>query len=127
MTLRSPDGESLELSSLRGKVVLVDVWATWCGPCLRALPGLSRLSESRPDDLVVIGLSADQDVRALRGFLKRNPLPYFVAHGDPRSLSLFRAEALPTIYVLDRQGRIVDRVVGALPESILLQRASRHF
>lgn len=126
LTLRSLEGEELELASLRGKVVLVDLWATWCGPCLRALPGLVRISQSRPEEIVVVGLSTDQDEKALAGFLKENPLPYFVAVADRAAMSTFRSNALPTVFVLDKKGRLVETLVGLHPDSHLVEVAERY-
>ena len=126
LTLRSLDGTTLELSELRGKVVLVDVWATWCGPCLMALPGLIRISKLRPDELVVVGLSTDQNKAALAGFLRDNPLPYFVAHADGPAMRTFRAAALPTVFVLDKRGRLVETLVGMHPDSHLVGVAERY-
>ena len=126
LTLKALDGSELELSSLRGKVVVVDVWATWCGPCLRALPGLIRLSQARPDEIVVVGLSTDQTEKALADFLKENPLPYFVAHADREAQRLFRTNALPTVFVLDKEGRLVETMVGLHPDSHLAEVAERY-
>jgi thiol-disulfide isomerase/thioredoxin len=127
LTLHSVDGKSLRLSSLRGKVVLVDIWATWCPPCRQALPTLARLSQARPDDLKVVGILTGDDPRSLKALLEVMPLPYFTGVGNEASLSLFPVEALPTVYILDRTGRVVDRVVGGVPEGELLRRASLHF
>jgi thiol-disulfide isomerase/thioredoxin len=126
LTLRALDGKTLALSSLRGKVVLVDVWATWCGPCRRALPGLARLSQARPADLAVVGVLAGDDPANLRELLRAQPLPYFMAVEDHRTQRAFPIDALPTVYILDRKGRVVDRVVGAVPEAELLRRATAH-
>ncbi|MEM7243823.1 MAG: TlpA disulfide reductase family protein [Acidobacteriota bacterium] len=126
LSLRSLDGRALDLVDLRGKVVLVDVWATWCRPCIQALPGLIELNEKHSDELVVVGLSVDTDRQALANFLQANELPYFNAYADEEAHRTFPAMALPTVYILDPDGRRVDRVVGAVSKSTLLQRARAH-
>ena len=121
------DGKTLAFESLRGKVVLVDVFATWCQPCVRSLPGLSRLSKLRPDDLAVVGILSGDDPKRLPSFLKRHPLPYFVALESPATRSHFQADALPTIYVVDRDGRVRDKIIGGVPEAELMRRATPYF
>jgi len=126
LTLRSLDGETLSLSSLRGKVVVVDAWATWCGPCLRALPSMERLAGVMPEDIVVVGLSVDHDKKALSTFLADRPLPYFVAHADARASQAFRSHALPTVFFLDREGVIRETLVGTHPDVVLIETAKSY-
>ena len=126
LTLRSLDGQTLSLASLRGKVVVVDAWATWCGPCLRALPSLEKLAGVRPDDIVVVGLSVDHDKKALVDFLAERPLPYFVAHADAAASRAFRSHALPTLFFLDREGVIRETLVGTHPDVVLIETAESY-
>ena len=118
------DGKTLDFQSLRGKVVLVDVWATWCQPCVRSLPGLARLSKLRPDDLAVVGILSGDDPKRLKAFLEGRPVPYFVGVESAATRQHFSAQVLPTIYVVDRDGRVRDKVIGGVPEAELMRRAS---
>ena len=127
LRLETLSGDELDMMDLEGKVVLVDVWATWCAPCRRALPGLSHLASTRSQQLAVIGLSVDHDKRALEAFLSKQALPYPVVHAGPEAARVFEARSLPTLYVLDPTGRHVDTLVGELPEASLLAVLSKYF
>jgi thiol-disulfide isomerase/thioredoxin len=106
--LRSADGQALRLTDLKGKVVLVDFWASWCGPCKASFPALDALYKRRHDDGVeVLAVNVDEDRRAAEGFLKERPhaMPVFF---DPkgRAPEAFHVAGMPTSYLLDRRGRI---------------------
>lgn len=126
LTFRALDGGELSLESLRGKVVVVDAWATWCGPCIQALPSMERLARSRPDEIVVVGLSVDHDKKALADFVAERPLPYFVAHADALAARTFRTQALPTVFILDREGIIRETLIGTHPDAVLIETAKRY-
>ena len=126
-TLDRVDGGTLQLSSLRGKVVLLDFWATWCAPCRRAIPHLNKLHvDYREDGLEVVGISVDQPrgtVSALdlvRAFMSRTTMSYPNVMG---SLSVATAyggiRSIPTAFLIDREGRIRHRYVGLQPPHVL--------
>ena len=107
-------GETIELASLRGRRVLVDFWATWCGPCVQAIPDLNRLAKEWPDDLVIIGITGE-DREHVKGFMTRKPIDYQVVSDlDHESLpSPFRdVQGLPTMFFIDRDGIIRSVIVG---------------
>ena len=110
------DGKTITSAALRGKVVLVNFWATWCPPCRQEIPDLIALQAKYRDDLVVLGISEDEgppdDVRA---FVAEHKINYFVALTTPELAKVFRGvAALPTTFVIDRDGNIVQRHVGLL-------------
>lgn len=108
------DGRRLELADLKGKVVLVDFWATWCAPCREAIPGLNRLQKLYGGKgLVVLGLSLDDNGQAVRAFRRTQAMDYRVALADPKTLSSFgKVLGLPTVFLLGKTGAVEARWMG---------------
>ena len=115
-SLTSLDGKLLTKENLKGKVVVLDFWATWCAPCRAAIPHLVTLYETYKDQgLEVIGVSLDQGSRSeVVDFVKRNHIPYPIAIGtnNPITKDLGNVTSLPTIILLNKQSAIEFKVVG---------------
>jgi thiol-disulfide isomerase/thioredoxin len=108
------DGKPLTLASANGKVILLNFWATWCGPCRMEIPGLIELQKQYKDSLQIMSLLVDvDDVDDARKFVADAELnyPVAVATNDVR-LAYGGVSALPTVFVIDTQGRIVQKHVG---------------
>ena len=118
-TARDLDGREVSLSALGGKVVLVNFWATWCGPCRAEIPDLIALQEKYRDRLQVIGISQDEaPVEIVRRFVADHHMNYPVVMSSPDIERLFPGiRALPTSFVVDRQSRIVQKHVGMLVQA----------
>jgi len=104
---------SVHLASYRGRVVLLNFWATWCGPCVMEMPSLLELHHDQPN-LAVLAISIDEDPDAYRNFLVRRHVD-LVTVRDPGQTAarLFRTEMWPETYVIDRNGVIRRKFVGA--------------
>jgi thiol-disulfide isomerase/thioredoxin len=115
-TLKDLAGREITPASLRGKVVIVNFWATWCGPCRAEIPDLVALQEKYKDTLQVIGISEDEaGIDVVKRFAEEHHVNYPVAMTTPEVEKLFPGiSALPTSYVLDRDSRIVQKHVGML-------------
>jgi thiol-disulfide isomerase/thioredoxin len=116
-TLTSTTGEKLALASLKGKVVVIDFWATWCGPCRAQYPLYEQVRQRFRDrnDVVFLRISTDEDRSAVAPFLseqKWEPLSWF----EDGLASLLRVSAIPTAMVLDREGNIVSRMSGFIAD-----------
>ena len=100
------DGRKISIAEMRGKVILLDFWATWCYPCRNTVPVVTDLAESRKSDgLVVIGVSRDTDERAWREYIAAHPSPRLeVRDGNGELTALFNFQATPGFVLIDRQG-----------------------
>ena len=123
LTMQTIDGELLEMSDLRGKVVLVNFWATWCGPCREEIPYLARLTERYPEHLVVIGVSEDAGgVDMVEAFADQYGVNYPIVMSTPEIKRAFPGVfALPTSFVVDPDGQMVQTHVGLISPVILEQ------
>ncbi len=130
---RSTSGAAVDLAQYRGKVVLIQYWATWCEPCKRDLPMLKELTAKYGRSFGVIGVSLDGSRQDLTGYLAENPLPWpqiFEEGGlDSRPANQLGILTLPTMILVDKQGKVVDRNVqiGGLAEklkALVAQKAS---
>jgi len=112
--LDSIDGKPLTLASAHGKVVLLNFWATWCGPCRAEIPDLIALQQKYKDQLQIIGLTVDDDdVAFVKQVVARTRINYPVAMSTPEvRVQYGGVAALPTSFVLDTQGRIVQKHEG---------------
>ncbi len=107
-------GKPATLADLRGKVVVLNFWATWCPPCVEETPTLNRLhTRIAPEGGMVLGISVDNDEAAYEQFL-RNQLVVFPTFRDPsKSINAaYGTFMFPESYIIDRQGRIARKVIG---------------
>lgn len=121
-TLQDMNGNSVSLSDYRGKVVLLEFWATWCPPCRAAIPGLETLYKKYKDKgLVILAVSMDNssDWEFVKSFIKDYRMTYPVLKGTEEVSALFHVRAIPLLLVLDKKGSIVKQHVGFVYEDAL--------
>ncbi len=127
VTLDMLDGGSTRLADLRGRVVLVNFWATWCPPCRAEMPGFQKAYEAlHADGFTVVGISMDDASRAhVESFLQDHGISYPVAMGNPEVVAAFGGvNSYPTSFLIDRKGRVRYTVPGFFAEPAL--RAAVH-
>ena len=106
------DGQTVKLSALRGKVVVLDIWATWCGPCRAMIPHERELVQRlQYKSFALVSISVDDKKETVVNFLKREPMPW--THWWCGIVKDWEIHAYPTIYVLDAKGVIRHKFVGA--------------
>jgi thiol-disulfide isomerase/thioredoxin len=113
--LKDLNGKSVKSSDLKGKVVILDFWATWCGPCRMEIPGFIELQKKYGSKgLVVVGIALDDaGAGVVKPFATKAAINYTLLIGDEKVQRAFGdVEALPTTFVVDREGRIVTKHVG---------------
>lgn len=115
-TVRDIDGKTISLADLKGKVVLVNFWATWCPPCRAEIPDLVKLQDKYRDRLVVLGISEDEvDPAQVKAFATEQKMNYPIVMATTELRQIFKGvAALPTTFVLDTEGEIQMRHVGML-------------
>ncbi len=106
------NGRSVQLSSYRGKVVLLNFWATWCAPCIEEIPYLNQLQHQLPQ-LVVLGVDMGEDDTAYRQFLADHRIDFLtIRDAQEHSNALYGTTRPPETYVIDRNGRIRRKFIG---------------
>jgi thiol-disulfide isomerase/thioredoxin len=115
-TMKDVDGKPLSSADWRGKVVLVNFWATWCPPCREEIPDLIALQNKYKDRLVIIGVSEDEiPVAEVKRFVDAHGMNYPIVMTNKEIQKQFTGiAALPTTFVLDREGRLAQKHVGML-------------
>ena len=118
--LQNLDGRTVHFSDFKGKVVVLDFWATWCPPCRAEIPGFIELQKKyQAQGLAVIGVSVDQaGAETVRAFAEKLGINYPVVLTDTKTVDAYGGvDRLPTTFVVDRSGRIVKQHLGFTEKS----------
>ncbi|HYP26206.1 MAG TPA: redoxin domain-containing protein [Blastocatellia bacterium] len=123
--LKDVSGKKVELKSLRGNVVVLDFWATWCLPCREEMPHLEKLHrEFKDKGLLVVGINVE-DSKAARSFMKKYDYTFMTLIDDGNTSVVYRVEGIPTVFVIGKDGKITDHYVGAQSEEELREAIKR--
>jgi cytochrome c biogenesis protein CcmG/thiol:disulfide interchange protein DsbE len=115
-SLPGRDGKPLKLSSLKGKVVLLDFWATWCTGCKVEIPWFIEFDKAyRAQGLAAVGVSMDEEGwKTIEPYLKKNPISYPIVAGNFSAADPYGVTALPVTVLIDRAGRVAAKHVGVV-------------
>jgi thiol-disulfide isomerase/thioredoxin len=125
-TLAGVDGSKLNLASLRGKVIVLDFWATWCGPCRIQHPLYDKVKEKYKgrDDVVFLAIDTDEDRAVVPAFLADHKWTYNSYYEDGLSI-LLKVTSIPTTLVFDGRGELASRMTGFDPERFVTMLSDR--
>jgi peroxiredoxin len=116
--LKALDGKTVKLSDLRGKAVLLNFWATWCGPCKVEMPWLVDLQKKYGDQgLQIVGIAMEDDPGPVEEFTKQLGVNYTILMGRNAVAEAYSALAFPTTFYISRDGRVVARHIGLVSYS----------
>jgi peroxiredoxin len=113
-TLAALDGRQYRLADLKGKVVFVNLWATWCPPCRKEMPSMVQLYNAfRNEGLEILAVSEDREMEALEDFVKRYQVSFPVLLDTEKAVyKLYRATGVPETHLIDRRGVLQASVIG---------------
>lgn len=116
-SLQSTTSKMVSLSDFRGKVVLLDFWATWCPPCRMSMPVLVRLDQKFKDKgFVIIGINLDENKEAVVPFMKKTKVEYSVLYGSDANINEdYNISGIPAFFLLDGTGKLVKQYAGFYP------------
>lgn len=114
-----PFGKAVDISAFKGKYVLIDFWASWCGPCRKAIPEIKQLySQYKEKGFDVLSVSVDTDVAAWKKAMAEEdmPWPQVLSPDKNKTMASFMIIGIPTLYLIDREGKIVEKYTGFSPK-----------
>ncbi|MEO6694026.1 MAG: TlpA disulfide reductase family protein [Ignavibacteria bacterium] len=129
------NGKSSSLDGLKGNVVLINLWATWCGPCIKEMPALSQLSEELKDkNFKMIGMNVFQQEgsKKVEDFLKTNPVAYTILDGNQEVVDAFGEatgkpiDAVPTTFIIGKDGKIAETIIGGRDKETFLKAINKY-
>jgi thiol-disulfide isomerase/thioredoxin len=120
-TIKDVDGNQVSLASYKGKVVLLNFWATWCGPCKAEIPGFVRLQEKYRDQLVIIGYSVDDTAEKAKAYAAEYKMNYPILLGEGREDvqdAYGPIWGIPASFIISKDGKVCRKHMGIAPEAV---------
>jgi len=113
-TLRNDDGTPVSLKDFRGKIVVLNFWASWCAPCVDEIPSLKSLADRyRDKDVVVIAVSRDADPEAYKEFIAKYQVNFLTLRNPSNSVGeMYGTFQIPETYIISREGKLLNKIIG---------------
>jgi len=123
-SLKDLEGNLVSSDQFKGKIVVLDFWASWCAGCVSEMPGYVALQEKYgTDGVVVVGISMDQKVSDAKEFIEKHGITYKIVMADKDVANVFGVEALPGTFIINRDGMMVDHRTGVVVETSEFEKA----
>jgi thiol-disulfide isomerase/thioredoxin len=119
-TMKDMNGVDVKLASFKGKVIIVNFWATWCGPCKAEIPGFVELQKQYASDLVILGISVDDPIEKLKPYAAQYKINYPILVGlgrDDVQEAYGPLYGIPASFVIGRDGRVCKKHMGIAPKA----------
>jgi thiol-disulfide isomerase/thioredoxin len=119
-TLEDLTGKKINTVDFKGKIQIIDLWATWCPPCRKGIPELIELQEQyKQNGLEIIGIALDNTIDPVKQYATTTKFNYTIVFGNRQTANLYgRIEAIPTTFIVDKTGKVVKKLVGYQPKSV---------
>ncbi|OFW41039.1 MAG: hypothetical protein A3J29_13620 [Acidobacteria bacterium RIFCSPLOWO2_12_FULL_67_14b] len=120
-TMKDLDGKDVSLSSYKGKVVLLNFWATWCGPCKAEIPGFVEIQEKYKDKLVIVGFSVDDTAEKAREYANQYKMNYPILLGEGREDvqdAYGPIWGIPASFIISKDGKVCRKHLGIAPKAV---------
>ena len=120
-------GKRISLADYKGKIVIIDFWATWCPPCRRGIPDLIEIQKQYKGKVTVIGISLDTDTKKdVVPFMKNIGINYPVVYANAQVVQDYgNVEAIPTSFIIDKEGKIVNQHIGLTPKETYINEINK--
>ncbi len=121
-SLQSIEGNFIKLSDFKGKVIVLDFWATWCAPCREGIPDLIEIQKEFKNQVQVIGITVDRDpLKVVPPFVKEFKINYPILIGSDEVYKQYGGiDAIPTTFIIDREGKIRNKIIGLVEKQVLI-------
>lgn len=114
--LKDVDGNEVVLSKLRGRVIFLDFWASWCGPCRNSIPSVEQLYQKfKSKKVLFYGINLENNPSRAKNFAKNSGINYKILNGDRKTTDSFGVRGIPAFFIIDKEGKIAASYVGFDP------------
>ncbi|WP_409270218.1 redoxin domain-containing protein [Neobacillus sp. SCS-31] len=118
--LKTLTGETVKLSSLKGKKVMLNFWATWCGPCKAEMPAMEKLFNEADDNVAILGVNIDPQLD-VKGFVEEYGITFPILLDEKDKVNTtYQIISIPTTFFIDSNGIIQDKVIGSMPHDAMV-------